>query len=607
MAAFPVGAGGTDVNSHMIVRSLDDRVYIIVFNSQYTKGVNIYWTSTPGIPAGSSAFNGSFTFQDTADIIGVDAVYDGANTIHILTNNQSSQIKDWPFDITTNTLKSTKTIATNGGQFPNGGAGYTGTEGIVGMIDRSGKLHVAYWSSTDHIIYVSFTYDLGADTLTTAYGPLQIDGASSASHPALAVSPVDDSVTVAWVSHTAPAQILSRTKPAVGNWGTTLTVSSAPVWTSRYFGIDIDQGPSLVIDQSNRQHLTYIENYDASGDYGRVHYVTNPGSGWVDQALPWYTHNPSLQLSSNGDLTIFGHGHPKNVSGPCLSIDDMCFIKKAAGGSWQSPQVLLQHTGTSSFDTSPSSKWSVVGWNRPETLELVFSMVVNGDFSHPTVYYAQISSTGGPVPTPIATATRTQIPVATATGVPLPSATSTPLPTSLATNTPLPVITNTPTRTPTQASAVHLLGSTTLGSSQDSNPGGLAEAFIYTASASGTANKLTIYLDTNSGAKQVVVGLYSNTANNNPGTLLTSGIITNPISSAWNSVIVQGISVTSGTKYWIAVLSPNKAGTVRFRDVSAGAAAQVSSQTNLTALPSVWSSGRNYNDSPMSAYAQYIP
>ncbi len=171
---------------------------------------------------------------------------------------------------------------------------------------------------------------------------------------------------------------------------------------------------------------------------------------------------------------------------------------------------------------------------------------------------------------------------------------------------PLP-LTATSTRTSTPIASVVLLGATSVGSLRDSNPGGLAEAFTYTASASGTANKLNIYIDNNNAASQVVVGLYSNTASNNPGTLLTSGVINNPVKGAWNAVNVPGANVTSGTKYWIAVLSPTGTGTVRFRDVSSGSAAQVSAQSNLTALPASWSPGINYQNSPMSAYAQQVP
>jgi hypothetical protein len=67
---------------------------------------------------------------------------------------------------------------------------------------------------------------------------------------------------------------------------------------------------------------------------------------------------------------------------------------------------------------------------------------------------------------------------------------------------------------------------------------------------------------------------------------------------------VPGTAVTAGTKYWIAILGPTGAGTVRYRDVSSGGRAQVSAQTNLGALPANWSPGSVFSNAPMSAQAQ---
>jgi hypothetical protein len=141
-----------------------------------------------------------------------------------------------------------------------------------------------------------------------------------------------------------------------------------------------------------------------------------------------------------------------------------------------------------------------------------------------------------------------------------------------------------------------------LGAYQDSNPPGLAEAFQYTASAGGTANRVTIYIDGASTAKQVVVGLYTNTGANNPGNLLTQVTIANPVNGTWNSAIMPAANISAGANYWIAVLGPVGSGTVRFRDVSSGARAQTSAQSSLSSLPATWSPGTNYSNSPMSAY-----
>jgi len=175
--------------------------------------------------------------------------------------------------------------------------------------------------------------------------------------------------------------------------------------------------------------------------------------------------------------------------------------------------------------------------------------------------------------------------------------TNTPTPTSTPTNTP----TRTPTATPSGAPTT-LLGDQNIEGNQDDNPAGKAEAFQYTATAGGTLNKLYIYIDGNNTATQVVVGLYDNNASNNPGNLLAQATIVSPAKGAWNLVSVPAASITAGAKYWIAVLGPLGSGIVKFRDVGLGGKAQVSSQSNLTVLPAIWSPGTTYSNSPLSAY-----
>jgi hypothetical protein len=156
--------------------------------------------------------------------------------------------------------------------------------------------------------------------------------------------------------------------------------------------------------------------------------------------------------------------------------------------------------------------------------------------------------------------------------------------------------------TTASASPTLVLGSNTVQSNQDDNSAGTAEAFQYTASASGTGTRLNVYVDTPNTATSIVVGIYTNNTSNNPGTLLAQATITSPAKGAWNTVTIANVSITSGQKYWIAILGPVGAGTVKFRDSGSGSRAQTSSQTNLTSLPATWSPGSTYANSPMSAY-----
>jgi phosphodiesterase/alkaline phosphatase D-like protein len=155
----------------------------------------------------------------------------------------------------------------------------------------------------------------------------------------------------------------------------------------------------------------------------------------------------------------------------------------------------------------------------------------------------------------------------------------------------------------TFTTATVFVGSTALQSTVDSNAAGSAEAFSFTASATDTVSRLFVYIDSGSTATRVVVGLYTNTSANNPDALLTSGTITSPVKGAWNAVDVPSVGVTSGTKYWLAILAPTGAGTVKFRDRGSGGPAQTSSQSNLADLPATWSPGQNWSSSNLSAYA----
>jgi len=378
---FAVGPGGDDVIPHQIIRTGDDRLYLFT-SAQYSSTIRVYWTKTAGLPSNAAAFGGSAQITESGLPLSLDAVYDGGHIVHVLVNTRNTGLlKDYVFDTANNIFKAGLTLAPDSHTLS---GDYVGTSGVSGMVDLSGTLHVAYWSSGNHIVHMAYTYNSSTNVLTQVGSTTQVDAAGSANHPAVAVSPADHSLTVAWVSEAAnPRTILARTRTSAGVWGDVETVSTAPVWTSTNFGINIDQGPSLVVGTDGVKHLTYIQDFDGTGDYGRIHYVVNSGSGWTDEALNAYTHDPALALRSTGEIYIIGHGHPNNTS--CTSMNDMCIITKT-GTTWSDPQLFAAHPGSSSFDSSPSVKWSVVGWNRPETIEFLFFMT---PYSNPTLYYGR--------------------------------------------------------------------------------------------------------------------------------------------------------------------------------------------------------------------------
>jgi hypothetical protein len=392
--SFPVGAGGADVIPHQIVRTASDRLYIFAYQGAFSSNIHAYWTNTTGLPDPNTTFS-STSLVETANPLSVEVAYDGGHIIHVLDNTVDGKLNDHIFDTSTNTFKATISIATGN---PAVAGDYVGTSGLSAMIGSDQSLNIAFWSAGGNITYRAYVYNDQALTLNPVNGSAQqVNTIGSANHPALAISPVDGSITVAWISEADNVpKILARSKSG-GSWGAVETVSAATPWTSTQGGINIDQGPSLIIDNKGTKHLAYIENYDNTGDYGRIRYASNSGAGWSDTALAAYTHDPAVAVNSLGEVYIIGHGHAHNAG--CTSNLDMCVIKKNAGNTWDNPAIFAQHSPNNSFDTSPSVKWSVVGYNRPETIEFIFPLALNANYSNTVLYYGSIVSSVPPPPT----------------------------------------------------------------------------------------------------------------------------------------------------------------------------------------------------------------
>jgi len=384
---FAVGPGFSDVVPHQIIRTATDRLYVFAAQPSGT-ALAAQWTPKAGLPNSSGDFGVSAQSALAAVAISVSPAYDGASTVHVFANLENGALVDVPFDLVTNAFRPARTVANGLGTVA---GDYLGSSGVAAMVDNAGFLHVAYWTSAGQIMHASYSYNSSSDTLSLESAPIRVDTAGNARHPSLAVSPLDNSVTVAWVSlATTPKQILARVRDTSGAWTAVQNVSntSVDVWTSTSAGIDIDQGPSLIITNDGVKHVAYIENYDSSGDYGAVHHASNNGSGWTDQRLTaTYSHDPALAVTAAGQLYLIGHGHPNDTAPQCKSEDDICVSQRNPDGTWTPPSLFARHTAGSSFDSSPSVKWSVVGWNRPEAIEFLFFQT---PYTAPTLFYGRI-------------------------------------------------------------------------------------------------------------------------------------------------------------------------------------------------------------------------
>jgi RHS repeat-associated protein len=146
------------------------------------------------------------------------------------------------------------------------------------------------------------------------------------------------------------------------------------------------------------------------------------------------------------------------------------------------------------------------------------------------------------------------------------------------------------TRTQSGSGTQTLLGDTTVEPNQDFEAAGTMVAFKYTATASGSADQVTFYLDGANAATQVLVGLYNADGSGNPNTLLGQATLSAPAADAWNTVSLSSVTLTAGQTYFIALLSPAGNGSLYYRDTAGGSGddAPTSQATNLGALPSAF-------------------
>ena len=111
----------------------------------------------------------------------------------------------------------------------------------------------------------------------------------------------------------------------------------------------------------------------------------------------------------------------------------------------------------------------------------------------------------------------------------------------------------TPSATPTGTPAP-ILGDNTIESTADGSALGTVEANQFIATASGSVNLLSIYLDSSNRATSIGLALYSDVSGV-PGALLAQGSRSSVLNGAWNSVSIPSTVLTAGTRYWIARLA----------------------------------------------------
>ena len=150
-----------------------------------------------------------------------------------------------------------------------------------------------------------------------------------------------------------------------------------------------------------------------------------------------------------------------------------------------------------------------------------------------------------------------------------------------------------------------LLGDPNVESNTDDHEAGLADISAFQAVAGGgMVGQLVVYLSPGSTTDRLLVGLYDDTGVGHPRSLLTSGVIDNPVAGAWNTAGVPPAAVSGGATYWIAMVSPVGHGGFNFPyGTMSGPVTEHSQESNLAALPATWTSGDTFPGTFCSFYA----
>jgi len=139
-----------------------------------------------------------------------------------------------------------------------------------------------------------------------------------------------------------------------------------------------------------------------------------------------------------------------------------------------------------------------------------------------------------------------------------------------------------------------LLGHSTVETAVNGLSGGIAEGYQMTASLTGTLTTLSVYIDSATTATNLFIGLYSDN-NGHPGTRLTGGSSATFQKSAWNAIAVPPVGITSGSKYWFALLGTGGSARFRWKQGAGGWIDELNKVQTLTSLPSSWTTGTIYS------------
>ena len=145
-----------------------------------------------------------------------------------------------------------------------------------------------------------------------------------------------------------------------------------------------------------------------------------------------------------------------------------------------------------------------------------------------------------------------------------------------------------------------VVGHSTILTTADYNPKGIAQAFRSVAPKNGLISQIRVYVDAST--PELVAGIYQDNLGH-PGELIAQGKVLNLTAGTWNKIPISNVAITANKPYWIAMLGTK--GIIKYRDTlgAGNGAMETYSVGGLTALPKTWVTGKVYpGDGPISAY-----
>lgn len=383
-----VGPGYSDVSPRQVVRTSDNRVWIVVPTCEYyptcdanhgtarqaSNSLVVYRADQTGTPT-------SFTRMDEADepraVGGAAVAVDGLDRLHIVWMglDGTGTLNERIFDTATGEWGPTSVL--DSATYWTAAAFGQGKEAVALSLDSRGAAHVVYLKAsgpdaTTELYYtnnVAGTWSPGIRVDDQPFGPNQ-----RVWNPALAHT-ASDQLLIGWLvgafNGDEDGTIYVRVRNPDGSFDSTANVSGTSAART-----GIDQGPSLLVTPDGTWHITFIAQPNDA-----IRYSYNAGSEWIADdpgGDDLVTHNPSLGPDGAGGVRIYGHGTPDPI--PDGSGSDLYYVEKSKGGNWSA--WTLYATGP--FDSSVSTRWSASFMVAPGTLDIIY-----WDANYPnTLYFA---------------------------------------------------------------------------------------------------------------------------------------------------------------------------------------------------------------------------